>query len=301
MDKIALLLVLYKDVKHLSRLIQSLEQQTANYEIFAIDCHEDQESISYLKQERPDSDVYSFQGNLGYAAGNNFLAQKAIDKGYKYLMICNTDVIFSRNTLEILYNSLVFTDYIISAPLIYNGTPECIKGLHSYAERMDFNKMKVIVENSINADINNLPETQEVNIVTGCTFLIKSSFVVEHGLFYTEGFMYGEETDLACRMNSFNNKAICVKSAVAWHNHDFANRTINSLSFAYYYMNRNFVLLCKRYDKKSVIYKYLFMELINIPRKLIWTIRKYNIKLFYYYYLGIIDGLRNVKGVNKTL
>lgn len=295
-NKIALLLVLYRDIEHLRRLVESLDKQTIDYEIFAVDCDKEQKSILYLKAILPNAHYFDYQGNLGYATGNNFLARKAMELGFEYLMICNTDVILGNNSLDNLYDILEKSDYLLVGPLIYSGTPENTLGIHSYAERMDFRKMAVCVDYGSDYEVSLLPNLIEVNIVTGCAFMIKSPLVNKYGLFYTEGFMYGEETDLACRMQKFGIKAICCKKAIVWHNHSNEKRSINSLYRSYYYMNRNFILLCKRYNKVSVSRKYIIKEMLLFPRKFVWCIRKYNVQLLYYYYKGFFDGCRSIKG-----
>ncbi|MGD1822477.1 MAG: glycosyltransferase family 2 protein [Pleomorphochaeta sp.] len=299
-NKIALLLVLYNDVEHLKSLLRSVKKQlSVDISIFAIDCHPNQKSIKYLKDHYTDLYTYDYHGNLGYAAGNNYLIKKAYENGYDVAVISNTDVILDSECFNNLKKSLL-KPYSLVSPLLYFGNPKNPKGLHSYGEQLNTKSLKVEVVNDKDTDISILPDFKETNIVTGCLFMFNIQSFITIGLFNEDGFMYGEEVDLALKYKEHGLRMLCVKHAQAWHNHrEKDNRVLFDTS--YYYIKRNFILLCVRVKNLSALRSFLFLELIKIPKIFILAIKKKDLKGVRYYYKGILDGLRGVKGRNINL
>lgn len=295
MEKIALLLVLYNDTIHLKRLLQSLRlQKKVEYTIFAIDCHPDQKSIDFLKKNVIDCVCYENKGNLGYAAGNNFLAKEAYQRGFIKAIICNTDIILESNCIHQLLLNLG-DDYLFASPIIYKGTPESSKSVFSYALNLNVKNYRINHLFSYDEDLAILPQKMEVNYFSGCIVMINISHFLSCGQFYEEGFMYGEERDLALKACTHNFKGIVVKQAKAWHNHKPKSDWIQ-YDFSYYYIQRNLLLLCKLNKNWSVFFRIILREIFRFPLNLILVIKKSDYKGFKYYYKGFFDGLKGVNG-----
>lgn len=298
MKKIAVLLVLYKDKEHLLNLLNSLDNQLdIEYSIFAIDCDEKQESIKLLRARCSTVYSYHFQGNLGYAAGNNFLARKAIALGFEYLFICNTDIILETFCLKSLLEELRSEKHVVMVgPLIYRGTPDNPLGFQSYGEEADFKYFTVREKYAAIRLLEDLPESLYVNILPGCAFLICADIFKECGLFNEEIYMYGDENDLAYRIYQRGYIGKVTRKAQVWHNHNWKSDNKFGYYFSYYYMNRNIVLLCKRYSNRKALIRLLWVEFLHLPLKIWWTTKIAGLKFTKYYYLGFYHGLLNKKG-----
>ncbi|MDB4498316.1 glycosyltransferase family 2 protein, partial [Gammaproteobacteria bacterium] len=266
---------------------------------FAIDCHPNQKSIKYLKDHYADLHAYDYQGNLGYAAGNNYLVKKAYENGYEVAVISNTDVILDPDCFNNMKCALL-KPYSLVSPLLYYGSPKKPKGLHSYGEKLNMKSLKVEVVNGRDTDISILPDFKETNIVTGCLFMFNIKSFIAIGLFNEDGFMYGEEVDLALKFKEHGLRMLCVKNALAWHNHREKDKRV-LFDTSYYYIKRNFILLCVRVKKFSALRSFLLLELIKIPKIFIIGLYKKDIKSLFYYYKGIMDGLKGVKGRKDNL
>jgi len=297
MSKVAILLVLYNDSKHIISLINSIKNQTFNdYEIYALETKENEESLKLLERLYPKTKSYKYRGNLGYAAGNNFLAEEAIKQDCQYLAIFNTDIILEKNALTILMESFSNNkSAAFSIPITYIGTPENEKGIQNYILNSNYDKCQVVREKT-NIDFLELPKYEKLNTPSGCCFIIKSDIVKKAGLFNEENFMYCDEIDLSYRLTKNNYYGVISKYAKVWHNHNWEKSNNRGNNLEYFYIMRNSMLFFHRYNKTISLLKFFFTQLVRFPLVLYWTISKKGIKFVYYYYLGLICGLLNIKG-----
>jgi GT2 family glycosyltransferase len=290
--KIAILIVLYKNTDILRLLLTSLQYQTYNkFKIFALENDPKQESLQVLKEFFHDAICVPFISNLGYACGNNVLAQKAIEHGFQYLFIVNPDVILENKCLENLYTPINLEKQIaIAGPLVYRGTPENPTGVQCFGLKADFRSGKTKSLKSTPSDI------LQVNMVTGCAFLIRSSAVKKCGLFNEDNFMYGDEIDLAYRLFLNGFKGVVTNKSVVWHNHERKIIRKKEIIFEYYYKTRNRILFLKRYNKFLPLIYDILREIILSPLRIRWLIGLAGPKMIKYYYRGYIDGLKGKKG-----
>ena len=134
------------------------------------------------------------------------------------------------------------------------------------------------------------------NAFHGGAAFIRTKVVENIGLFNEDNFMYGDELDLAFRLNKTKYKILVTKKAVAWHFHDYSKKNKSGFYLQYYYILRNRFLFFYRYKKYNSLSVQLISELILFPLKIRWAIRTVDIKLVKYYYLGIFHGLLNKTG-----
>jgi len=91
-----------------------------------------------------------------------------------------------------------------------------------------------------------------------------------------------------------NNIAIAaVKDARVWHYHDWSEKNIDGLCREYYYINRNRIRYFKKFRLKKGLALFVLNEIVISPARLWWTMRKGGKRFTYYFYLGIIHGLKN--------
>jgi GT2 family glycosyltransferase len=302
MKKIAVLFVLYNDENNIPTVIQSLKDQTySNYEVYAIETSKSGNSIKLLSQLYPTAHCFDYKGNLGFAAGNNYLADIAIKDGVDFLFILNADMELSNNTFE------VFLDYfnnnvnlgVIGAVLLYGGSRLKEKTIQLFGVNANFRTQnnKHLFAN-VSFDNNHLPKEIQVDIVNGGSTFLSKEVYFNVGLFEPDFFMYNDEIDFAFRVKEAGFKTLVTSKTTIIHHHNW-DKT-NSIGYyrMYYYMMRNRNLFY--YKRKA--YVALILEnlkgIILFPFVIKFCLKRANIRLMKYYYLGSLHGLLNKKGIS---
>jgi GT2 family glycosyltransferase len=298
--RVAILLVLYNEELYIERLAKSIINQTyKNISVYAVDNNSSDSSASLLLNYIPDTNLVLSKDNLGFAKGNNLIAQKAIDNNEDFLFILNTDMELDPECVSSLVDFIIDEDEVIGiGPIIYFGNHRGrTENIQCYADNTNFTNART---KSLYTDSNisflEIPQKIYVNTLHGGCFLIRSSAVLKVGLFCEDNFMYNDEIDLAYRINKLGGKLLVTKKAKAWHFHDWTRNNKLGYYIQYFYINRNRFLFFYRYNKYFSIIREILIESFLFPLKIFWAKKTAGIKLLKYYYLGYMHGLLNNKG-----
>lgn len=299
MNKVAILLVLYNDKHHIPLLINSIKNQTyTNYEIFAIECSNSGESLSLLKELFPKSKTFDHQGNLGFAAGNNFLANKAIEFGADFLFVLNSDMELSKNTLEVFVSYFEKSKNIgvVGSTLLVGET----NIIQLFGVRANFKTQRKEFINS-NRDLTSisLPMEEQVDFVNGGSTFLSKAVYEKVGLFNEDYFMYNDEIDFAERVKDAGFKTFITSKTYIRHHHNWSPTTNSSYYLMYYYMMRNRYLYFRQNDLSYNSFVDVLEIIIKFPFTLKWALKLADIKLVRFYYLGVLHGLLGRKGISK--
>lgn len=297
--KVAILLVLFNEEKHIERLAKSiLNQSYKEISVYAFDNNSVDSSASLLLKYIPNAKIIHSSENLGFAGGNNIIASEAIKNNEELLFILNTDMELDHNCISVIVEFFSDSGVIGAGPIVFFGNEDGkTQNVQCYADKSDFSKAATnTLYKGSNLKLEELPETVFVNALHGGCFMIRSCIVSEIGLFNEDNFMYNDETDLAYRLSKINGKLIVTKNARSWHFHDWNKKNKAGYYFQYYYINRNKFLFFYRYNKYLSLIRGIMMEILLFPLKVRWARKTANIKLLKYYYLGCWHGLLNKKG-----
>jgi GT2 family glycosyltransferase len=301
--KVAILLVLFNEEKHIARLAGSIiDQSYKDISVYVFDNNSTDSSVQLLFNYLPDAKVIRSDENLGFAKGNNIIAAEAIKNNEDLLFILNTDMELECSCIKNLVG--IFderSDVKGAGPIVYIGTDEGrTKNIQCYADESNFifGLSKTLYKG---ADISTeeLPDKLYVNSLHGGSFMISSSVVSETGLFNEDNFMYNDEIDLAYRLSKVKGKLIVTKNAESWHFHDWNKKNKSGYYLQYYYINRNRFLFFYRYNKYLSFIPVILSEALLFPLKIKWAVKTSGLKLLKYYYLGYWHGLLNKKGKAK--
>jgi GT2 family glycosyltransferase len=236
--------------------------------------------------------------NLGFAAGNNLLAKKAVEDGCEYLWILNPDMEPEPTALAKLRNFLdEHKAYLVSAPLLLFGENKTVPQIQLFGARVNFrtqHKDHLYAGNYLNSK--QLPVFLEVTSVNGGSFLIRSNFLLHNNLFEEAYFLYNDEIDLMYRINALGHKVAVVSGAHVWHHHNWHPTNKSGYYRMYYYMMRNKMLYWRKFGYHFQLVGGLFKELILFPWVLKFCLKTAGLKLLYYYYCGLFHGLAGIRG-----
>lgn len=300
LSKVSVLLVVTNEAEYLPVFCVSLKKQNySDISLFILDNNCEDNSISIIKSYFPQANILHVDENIGFACGNNLLAQKAVKSGSELLFILNPDIELDENCISALVRLINKEQKIAAvAPIMFLGQE--LKNnykIQSYADQIDFKKRHVesLQGNQIFEE-GKYPQEIDVNVVSGGITFIRASVVKEIGLFDERYFIYGEEADLAYRSFLAGYKMEVTSKARVWHHHDWSPKNKIKYYFSYYYMNRSKILYFIKFRFFKSLIVTILKELIMFRIKIKWALKTADIKLLKYYYLGIWHGLLNKKG-----
>lgn len=305
-DKVGVIIVSYNQRKFFRLLFESLSNQSyLNFCIYFIDNASHDGSVDYAKslcfELKIEARFFELLENTGYSGGNNFGVREAVSDGCKYCLILNTDTELANDCIESLIECLESVKNIAaSGPILFLGAKgTSITTIQEFGAIADFKNYKIKKNYSSKIYEHTdylIPESLQVNYLTGACIMLKTSVYKKIGLFDEMYFAYGEEIDLFKKISDAGFKVFVTKKAKVWHYHDWSSKNKKGYYIEYYLIQRNkYAYLIKHH-----LYRYLFKNLLKdifmYPVYLRWFIRICNFRLSIYYLKGTFDGLINKTG-----
>ncbi len=210
---VSIILVNYNGKEILPDCLNSIEKfiDIPNYEIIIVDNASSDSSVELLAVNYPQIHLVKQIENRGFGAGNNVGAKFSSGE---FLFLLNPDTVLTSNILPHLIELMQIDPQVgIIGPKLLNpdGSLQIsvspalgIKG--EYQARRLHRDYKNISQQSLIEQ--KFQEIQEVDIVVGAAFFIRSSLFYELGGFDENFFMYFEESDLCQRVQYQGYKII---------------------------------------------------------------------------------------------
>ncbi|MBD2517417.1 glycosyltransferase family 2 protein [Nostoc sp. FACHB-973] len=201
---VSIILVNYNGAEILPDCLNSLKKfiDIPSYEIIVVDNASSDRSVELITDKFPEVHLLRQTENRGFGAGNNAGAKVA--RG-EFLFLLNTDTVLTSNILPHLIELMQADPKVgIIGPKLLNrdGSLQIsvspalgIKGEYQ-ARNMHRDYLNTSEQNLIEQKFQ---EIQEVDIIVGAAFFIRSSLFHELGGFDEKFFMYFEESDLCQR------------------------------------------------------------------------------------------------------
>lgn len=223
---LTIIIVSYNTCEMTIECIRSIHEQTAavKYDIIVVDNASIDGSVGAIRQNFPDIKLIALDHNIGFGAANNLAAKRAEGR---LLLLLNPDTIVLNRAINRLH------EFAIANPqcLVWGGRTVFADGKlnpQSCWRRMTlwsiFCNAVGLVQIKGSATFN--PEgyggwkrdsVREVDIVTGCFFLIDRRLWRDLGGFDPRFFMYGEEADLCLRARKLGARPMVTPDATIIH------------------------------------------------------------------------------------
>ena len=304
--KIGIVLVMFRQKHNLGLLYNSLAAQTEkDFKIYFVDNNPDDSdkafSVSLNAGINLNIEYISAGGNTGFAGGNNIGAKKAIEDGCEYIFFLNNDTILESSCLSALSGSLANDPAAAAAaPLIlFWESSKKMGRIQEFGAKADFNSYKIKkfyegAEYKLNES--QIPDVAYADIMPGAATFIRADVLKKTGLWEEDYFAYGDEIDLARRINNAGYKCAVVKKAILWHNHKWSKENKQGYYFEYYLIQRNKYLYFRKHGLYfNLLISYL-TDSIKFPARLLWFIKVCDLKLGFYYLKGTYAGILGHKG-----
>ena len=227
--KLAIIILNYNSSADCHKCIGYLKaQQGVEQEIVVVDnCSQDNDrkAVVLLCKEQGCTFIANNE-NKGYNAGNNLGLRYAAEKGYEFALIANPDMEFPRTD----YLATLLAKMQEDADLVVCGSDIIgADGIHQSPMgkegnwRGSFGWIKDIVRRNKKSDaydfIDNYNESHYCHKVSGCCFMIKTSFLKEIKFFDENVFLYCEEAILSRQVEMSGKRMYYLATAQALHRH----------------------------------------------------------------------------------
>lgn len=228
--KIATIILNYNSSADCRKCIGYLkQQQCVEQEIVVVDnCsrEDDRKAVEALCKEQGCTFIANNE-NRGYNAGNNVGLRYAAEKGYKFALIANPDMEFpQKDYLAVLVDKMQEDENIVVCGSDIVGAD----GIHQspmYKDgnwRSSFGWVKDILNRNKKRSeaydfIDNYNESHYCHKVSGCCFMIRTSFLRDIKFFDEKVFLYCEEAILSRQVEIAGKRMYYLATAQAVHRH----------------------------------------------------------------------------------
>lgn len=226
-------------------------------ESIVVDNASSDSSVKKIKEEFPKLIMIENQTNLGFTGGNNEGVRLALASGADFVMLLNNDTIVHSDLVKNLLEPLGHDNVGGVVPKIYFE-----KGYEFHKNRYkDQEHGKVIWYAGGKMDWDNLigenigvdevdsgqfDVRMEIELATGCCFMVRSDVLKNVGMLDDRYFLYYEDADLSQRIKKAGFKIIYTPAAILWHKNAESSGGSGS-DLQDYYITRNRLLFGMSY------------------------------------------------------
>lgn len=208
--KLSVIIVNYNVKYFVEQCLDSLNKALTGIEseIFVVDNHSKDESITYLKSKCPTVKFIESNHNLGFAKANNIAIKQSIGE---YVLLLNPDTFVTEDSIA---KALYFMDNHVNAGgaglKMYNsdgtlakesrrGLPTPLTAFYKMIGLCSrFPKNRILGKYYMG--YLSWDEPAKIEVISGAFFLLRRSALETVGLLDEEYFMYGEDIDLSYRL-----------------------------------------------------------------------------------------------------
>lgn len=250
MKKIYVIIVNYKAEEIIKDAVASINEENLEVKTVILDNETTEKSLSVLKKlESENVEVITSKENLGFAGGNNFVANYIKEKyeDATHIFALNPDATLEKNVIFKLYESMEKNDKIAAiSPKILDSNGD----LWFSGTMIDWKKCAIVNNPPLNEPIT---EIYDIDVFNGCAVLFDLDKYLEVKGFHEELFLYYDEIFLTKEFEKANYQICYDHNATAHHEVSYSTENYSKLKS--YYMTRNHLYYFGEYSD-SVLCKY---------------------------------------------
>lgn len=252
--KICVIICNYNKKEYVIKCIESvLEQSFHDIDIYVVDnASTDGSAEAITSQYSNKVKLIVNKENLGGSGGFNTGMQRALEHNYKYLILLDNDVYLSKDTIQILYNTMNENPDIgiQGCKILKMDYPNTIQ---EFAPMVDYKNMTLNLCHSSELDNLDLPKLKECDYVPACALIVRTEVVKKIGVMPEDNFIYWDDVEWALWCWREGYKVVANSEAKAWHK---GGSTVATNTFGAYYGYRNkiefFIKYMSTLEKKDV-------------------------------------------------
>ena len=232
MKNFAVVILNYNTFEDSVVCVDSVKKYTtcSSYKIYVVDNASPDMSGQLLTSKYAQDDnvqVLISKTNLGFSGGNNIGIRKALEEGFEYVYLLNSDIILQNDAFFFMQEAFASNkDVAIVGPSIYNPKGEYVQFARhgitakSYLVSKKFFKFFFpgLKNKSRFIDYSTDRDFVFNGMVSGCCFGMSSDFIRQNNCLDANLFMYYEEDILAYVLQKTKKSAMIVNKSKVIHN-----------------------------------------------------------------------------------
>lgn len=211
--------------------------------------------VSKLQTRFPNAEVVALASNTGWAGGNNFGIQLALDRGFDWICLLNNDTVFPEGQVAAWCSSLISTPPALMHPSIYYwDEPEIAQLRPSDNEHGN----RAVGEKDWHGHV-------LLQFAYGACLGVHRTIFERIGIFDPRLFLQLEETDFYHRAVTAGYVAACNPAVKIFHKESRAFGGKKTPGKMYYIVRNSLLVIEKRRERAAVK--------LSLLRDLYWTIQ----------------------------
>lgn len=237
MNDIAVVVCNYNKCDFVVKCIESLLEQTIkDFDIYIVDNASTDGSVCTINK-RFGTSVKLIQNemNLGGSGGFNTGIRCVLERGYKYIILLDNDVILDANCISQLVVDMErnLEIGIMGAKILKMDYPDVIQ---EFGPIVNFETMTFELSHGGEKDSDILPHLQDCDYVPACALIVRKEIVEKIGCMPEENFIYYDDITWCVRAKYAGYRVVANSKAMVWHK---GGAGINPTTFSNYYLTRN--------------------------------------------------------------
>lgn len=267
--EISIIIVNYNVYNDIVTCIKSIYEHTNDikFEIIVVDNNSPDRSILAINTIFPDIKLLALDTNNGFGVANNEAMK--IAKG-KYFLLINPDIVFSGNTVEVLYNYLEKNENVGATGPVQLKPNEGIEYYYSFFPTMYsraaqefglYEKAPLIKKRRMDFWDENVRELVpfKVDWIIGSCILIRRMIYDSIGGFNEAFFLYEEEVEWQYRMNKAGWRSVILPECKVLHNHHSSTSKLGVMFILYHEFRSRIIFSSIQYDFPLIILRKILM------------------------------------------
>ncbi len=256
MEKVYIVLVTWNGERDVPLFCDSLVSSTnvEDIQLIVVDNDSKDSTLKIIAEKIPEAIIIKNNSNTGFAVGSNQGIRYALDHGAEYIMLANQDLVFKKDWLEPLKNTLDTNTRIAAVQPLVMLYPDkekinsCGNVLHYLGFGYTRGYLKKMVPGTISGGYTCKNE-EEIGAFSGSAVLLRASVLREVGLLDESYFMYHEDADLGWRFRLAGYTCVICTDSVVYHHYEFSRSILK-----FYYMERNrYLMMLKNYSLHTLL------------------------------------------------
>jgi GT2 family glycosyltransferase len=259
--KLAIIIVNYntpaETVDCLLSLRECIKPKDLELKTILVDNGSRDDSVDIIEQKFPEVRTIALESNTGFAGGNNVGLREAMELGFDWYMLLNSDTEVSKTFLKDTMTTLTKTKFDVFSPKIYFA-----KGFEYHKDRYqesDLNKVLwyaggLLDRNNVygthrgvdEVDHGQYDQATATDFATGACLVIKHGVLKNIGLLDEDFFLYLEDLEWCERARKDGFKIGYEPHIKVWHKVSSSSGGIGS-TLNDYFITRNRMLFGVRY------------------------------------------------------
>ena len=270
MSKVGIVILNYNDYKTTRIMLDTIKSYRSIDHIVVVDNNSKDNSYELLKEyESKKIDIIKAKHNNGYSAGNNVGVKHLIKKyNVDYVIISNPDIIVESEVITTMKKQMDKNDDIkVLSPVIH----ELSKIKRGWMLPTYYGEMITIcnTRQRFHKNYGLYPESHynellsEVDVVSGCFFMIRADVIKEVGYFDEGTFLYYEENILGNILKKKGYKTYVLNSVSVTHNLSISvDKSIKKLN-KYKILIKSLMYYERKYNKRN-IFAMIFLNILFV-------------------------------------